>query len=184
MSRRWFNRYTFDRTVLAVAVAVAVVGCSDGKSGDVGEVSTAAANSDAATSGGSVAQAASQVENSCAVMPTDLVRQYIPDAADPHLEPDLFNCSMTNNISVVQIAVQGGFGEPDPLDPGETLADMGEKAWVQEQIVDDAYILVFLGVDDSGFYQTLTVEFAGNDGTGHKDAAIAIARQIIATLGG
>ena len=185
MCRRRFYRHTIDRSVFAVALAVALLGCSGGKSGgDGGGNSSAGTNPNGATAGGSAAQAASQVDNSCSVIPVDLVRQYIPDAADPQLEPDQFNCSMTNNISVVQVAIQGLFGEPDPLVPGEELADMGEKAWVQEQIVDDAYVVVFLGIDDNGTYQTLSVEYAGNDGIGHKDAAIAITRQIIATLGG
>ena len=177
-----FYRQTINRSVFAVALAVALLGCSDGKPG--GDGSSATTNSDGAASGGSAAQAASQVDSSCSVIPIDLVRQYIPDAADPQLEPDQFNCSMTNDISVVQVAIQGLFGEPDPLVPGEELADMGEKAWVQEQIVDDAYVVVFLGIDDNGTYQTLSVEYAGNDGIGHKDAAIAIARQIITTLQG
>ena len=115
-------------------------------------------------------------------MPIDLVRQNIPDAADPQQGPEPTLCSMTNGISVVQITFLGGFGEPDP--GNEIVADLGEKAWIEEQFVGDAYLVIFLGVDDHGTYQTMYVEYAGHDGVSNKDDAIAVARQIIATLQG
>jgi len=167
-----------------VVAAALLAGCkSDSKSpaGKSGE-SADHGGAGSAASGASVAQAASQVKNPCSVMPTDLVKQHIPDAAAPQQGPEPSHCSMSNGTSVVEITMSGGFGEPDAPSPSQTVAGVGEKAWVQEQQADDAYVVVFLGKDAQGSYRSLFVEYAGHDGKSHRDDAIAIARHIISTL--
>lgn len=66
--------------------------------------------------------------------------------------------------------------------PSLFVANLGQKAWLQQQQADDAYVVVSLGSDDKGSYWTLSVEYAGHDGKSHKDDAVAIARQIISKL--
>ena len=167
-----------------VVAAASVAGCKGDNKSPAGASakSTDHGGGGSAGSGSPVAQAASQVKNPCTVMPSELVKQHIPDAAAPHQGPEPSHCSMSNGKSVVEIIMSGGFGEPDAPSPSETVAGVGEKAWVQEQQADDAYLVVFLGKVAQGSYRSLFVEYAGHDGKSHKDDAIAIARQIISTL--
>jgi hypothetical protein len=167
--------------VLVGLVVVAICAACNDKKSSTGAAATSGSGS-TATRGSVVAQAASLIKDPCAILPTDLVKQHIPDAAAPKSGPEPSRCSMSNGKSVVEISMAAAFGEPTPPDPSEKVADLGEKAWVQEQLVDDAFVVVFLGVDDRGSYRTLDVEYAGHDGKGHKDDAITIARQIIANL--
>lgn len=131
---------------------------------------------------GAVAEAASRLTDVCTVMPRDAVLALVPDAGAPNLDAAYRQCTMSNGTTAVQLTISGGFGEPDPPNPAESVGGLGEKAWLQEQTVDDAYLVIFLGVADAGSYQTMYVEFAGHDGKAHRDDAIGIARAAIQAL--
>jgi hypothetical protein len=132
--------------------------------------------------GAGVADAAAAVKDVCTVMPKDTIRGLVPDAADPVTDAAYHQCTMSNGTTAVQITLSGGFGEPDPPVPADTVGGVGEKAWIQEQFVDDAYLVIFLGTTATQSYQTLYVEWAGHDGKAHRDDAIAVAKATIQAL--
>jgi len=132
--------------------------------------------------GGSAADGAAAVTDACNVMPAELVRTYVPKAADPVTDSAAHSCTMSDGTSAVQVTLQSGFGPPDPPVPGEAVDNLGEHAWVQEQTVDDAYLVIDLGTDASGGYRSMYVEYAGHDGKGHRNDAIAIANAVLEAL--
>lgn len=182
---------------LAIAgAAVLVAACSTASGPDGGGstpapgAATQAGGAPAPTSGDAggggggagVADAAAAVKDVCTVMPKDTIRGLVPDAADPVTDAAYHQCTMSNGTTAVQITLSGGFGEPDPPVPGDAVSGLGEKAWVQEQTVDDAYLVIFLGTTATQSYQTLYVEWAGHDGKAHRDDAIAVAKATIQAL--
>jgi hypothetical protein len=149
-----------------------------GGGGNAGGTPTSPAGGGAA----GLADAAAALTDVCNVMPKDTIRAAVPDAGDPVFDSAYRQCTMSNATTSVQITVSAGFGEPDPPSPGESIADLGQKAWLQEQTPDDAYLVIFLGVAGSGAYETMYVEWAGHDGKAHREDAIGVARAVIQAL--
>jgi hypothetical protein len=160
---------------------------SGGGSTPGGGGATASTGSGGGTGGGgnggaAVAEAAAKLTDVCAVMPKAAILALVPDAGAPASDGAYHQCTMSNGKTAVQITISGGFGEPDPPNPGEAVGDLGQKAWIQEQTVDDAYLVIFLGVTGTGSYESLFLEYAGHDGKAHRNDAIGIAKATIAAL--
>jgi hypothetical protein len=193
--RSWGTNMTPRTHILALATLL-VVGCSTATSpggggstpGPGGDGSTPAAGGGAAASsaggggGSGVADAAAAVTDVCSAMPVDLVRSYVPKAGEPAYDAAYHQCTMSDGTSAIQITVLAGFGPPDPPDPAQTVSDLGQHAWLQEQTTDDAYLVIDLGATAKGSYETLYVEYAGHDKKGHAQDAIAIAKAVIEAL--
>jgi hypothetical protein len=132
--------------------------------------------------GTGTADAAAKVTDTCTVLPVDVIRTYVPKAAAPVTDAAYHQCTMSDGTASIQLTVQSGFGPVDPPKPAQTVGDLGEHAWLQEQTVDDAYLVIDLGATQTGSYQTVYVEYAGHDGKGHAQDATAIAKAVLAAL--
>ena len=152
-----------------------------------GNATPAAGSVTAAPGGGGgggtgAADAAAKVTDTCTVMPVDLVRTYVPKAAAPVTDSAYHQCTMSDGKASIQLTLLAGFGPVDPPNPAQTVGDLGQRAWLQEQTADDAYLVIDLGPTQTGSYQTLYVEYAGHDGKGHAQDATAIAKATLAAL--
>lgn len=135
-----------------------------------------------AAGGAGVPDAAAQVKDVCTVMPKDKVKALVPDVGEPVTDAAYHQCTMSNGTTAIQVTLSAGFGEPDPPVPGDAVSGLGQKAWAQEQTVDDTYLVIFLGQDSKGGYQSMFVEYAGHDGKGHRQDAVGIAQAVIDAL--
>jgi hypothetical protein len=133
--------------------------------------------------GAALAAAATAITDWCTVMPVDLVAEIVPDAAEPVTGEFPSSCTVSNQVSVVQISYQE-FSGAEPFSGAIMVPDLGEIAWLEPNYpVDDAYLTVTLYMDPGGFGgSTLYVEVAGHDGVDHADDAIAVAQAVIAEL--
>ena len=175
--------------LVALVAAACTTGGATGGGGPSaapgGQATAAGGGSTPATGGGGgagVADAAAAVTDVCTVMPADLVRTYVPKAAEPVTDAVYHSCTMSDGTSIIQVTLSSGFGPPDPPVPSEAVGGLGEHAWAQEQTVDDAYLVIDLGTDQKGSYRSMYVEYAGHDGKGHRDDAVAIAKAVVEAL--
>ncbi len=179
-----------NRLLTLAAVALLAAACSNavpnGGGGPTSDTGGGGGTGGGGTGGGGgaggVAEAASKVADVCTVMPKDTIRALVPDAADPVTDQAYHQCTMSDGTTSIQVTLSSGFAEPDPPNPAESVSGLGEKAWLQEQSVDDAYLEIYLGSADTAGYWTMYVEYAGHDGKAHRDDAIKVATATIAAL--
>jgi hypothetical protein len=147
-----------------------------GQSQPAGPTQTTAGGGD----GSSLAAAALAIKDVCTLMPTDLAAQIVPGGSAPQsqLFPP-FMCTVSNQVSVLEVTIDGGFGAVEPVAGAEVIPGLGEGGYLERLLPDDAYLTVVLGKDPDA---AIHVEVAGHDGKDHKDDAIAVAQAVIAKL--
>lgn len=137
-----------------------------------------AAPSSAEGGGGtSIVDAAMKVTDWCTLMPADLAAKLVPGGAAPQsqLFPPL-RCTVSNQVSVLEISFLSA-ASTDPVPGAESIGGVGEAAYLEKPLPDDAYLTVMLGGG-----AVMYVEVAGHDGKDHADDAVAVAKAVIAKL--
>lgn len=130
--------------------------------------------------GASLAEAAVAVTDACTLLPTDLAAKLIPGASAP--QSQLFvplKCNVSNQVAALEITIDRGSGAVEPIPGAEVIPGLGEAAYLERPIPDDAYLTVVLSKD---LIAALHIEVAGHDGKDHKDDAIAVAQAVLAKL--
>lgn len=148
--------------------------------GGGGAPSAAPAAGGGGGAGAAVVAAMQAVKDTCTIVPMDLISPLVPGAPAPITQPIPPTCTITNQKQVVEVTLGPFDTGTDALDPAVEVSGLGVKAWLQKQQPDDAYVKVVLTTDGGSVY----VEVAGHDGKDHGDDAVAIAKAVIAKLGG
>jgi hypothetical protein len=129
--------------------------------------------------GPSLAAAALAIDDVCTLMPADLAARIIPDGSAPQSQQYPPRCTVTNQVSVLEITIDAGSGAVEPVQGAEVIQSLGEGGYLERLLPDDAYLTVVLGKDPDA---ALHIEVAGHDGKDHKDDAIAVAEAVLAGL--
>ena len=137
-----------------------------------------------ATAGGaggqSLAEAALAITDVCPLMPTDLAAKIVPGGSAPQSQLFIpFRCTVSNQVSVLEVTIDGGHGAVEPVPGAEFIQDLAEGGYLERLLPDDAYLTVVLGKDPDA---ALHIEVAGHDGKDHKDDAIAVAKAVLTKL--
>jgi len=186
------NHVPVSRTAILVLSLAMLAACSAAQTPAIpspGQPAAAGASQPAAggnatqAAGGdapSLAVAALAVKDVCPLMPMDLAARLVPSGAAPQSQrfPPL-RCTISNQVSVLEVTIDGGFGAVEPIPGAEVIPDLGQAAYLEVSFVDDAYLTVVLGTDPDA---ALHIEVAGHDKKDHKEDAIAVARAVIAKL--
>ncbi|MGZ5408329.1 MAG: hypothetical protein ACXWDG_11170, partial [Aeromicrobium sp.] len=87
-------------------------------------------------------------------------------------------CTVTNQVSVLEITFLNS-ATTDPVPGAESIPGLGQAAYFERLLPDDAYLTVTLGGDSGA---VMYVEVAGHDGKDHRDDAIAVAQAVLVKL--
>ncbi|HXG26665.1 MAG TPA: hypothetical protein VNL94_07430 [Candidatus Binatia bacterium] len=115
--------------------------------------------------------------NVCSLLTADVVQTVMPSAKPAEPGPYPGECGTDDGTGTIDLSVESVLGSVDPPTPAETVSGLGDVAYYQEQIVDDAYLVVVVGEDPK---VEIILEYAGNDGRSHRDDAIRLAKAILA----
>ena len=171
--------------VASIGILVAA-GCSGGaaagpdSSGASASNPAAGAAATVGSAGGrtSLIAAAAAVKDACTLMPMDLAASIVPNASAPQSQTfPPHKCTISNGTSVLEVTI-AAYDAVDALIPNEHVDGLGTTAYLQKQMVDDAYLKVVLDPAGGALY----VEVAGHDGKDHGDDAVAVARRVLAAL--
>jgi len=171
--------------LLVASIGVLVVaGCGGGaasapdSSGASSPAAGAAATAGSAGGRTSLVAAAAAVKDACSLMPMDLAASIVPNASPPQSQQfPPYKCTVSNGTSVLEITI-AAYDAVDALIPNEHVDGLGATAYLQKQMVDDAYLKVVLDPAGGAIY----VEVAGHDGKDHGDDAVAVAQRVLAAL--
>jgi len=171
--------------LLVASIGVLVVaGCGGGaasapdSSGASSPAAGAAATAGSAGGRTSLVAAAAAVKDACSLMPMDLAASIVPNASPPQSQQfPPYKCTVSNGTSVLEITI-AAYDAVDALIPNEHVDGLGATAYLQKQMVDDAYLKVVLDPAGGAIY----VEVAGHDGMDHGDDAVAVAQRVLAAL--
>ena len=174
-----------NRTVVLVPLIVLVAACtSAGAPQPAGQTQGAGSTQPASAGGGgaggtSLVDAAAKVKDVCTLMPADQAARLVPGGAAPQSAQYPSRCTVTNQVSVLEITLAGDPGTIGPFPGAEQIPGLAAEAYLEAPLPDDSYLIVVLGKDPTAM---LYVEVAGHDGKNHKADAIAVAQAVIAKL--
>ena len=143
-------------------------------------VSEAPAPGGGGGSGSSIAAAAISLVDACKLMPADLAAKIVPGASAPQSQtfPPL-RCTVSNGVAVLEITIDLGSGAVEPIPGAEVIPGLGEAAYFERLLPDDAYLTIVLGKNPNA---ALHIEVAGHDGKDHKDDAVKVGEAALARL--
>ena len=177
------------RSVVLVFLTLVLAACS-GQSGATGSgspASQATSNVGQATSGAvagggaSLADAAAKVTDWCALIPNDVVARFAPSAPPAAAGTYPGECGASNGVGALDFRYTTGFGAFQIPPGAEQVQGLGQGAYLDRPSQDEVELWVALQADPE---VSLFIDVAGHDGKDHTDDAVAIARAIIANLGG
>jgi len=131
--------------------------------------------------GVSLADAAAKVTDWCALIPNDVVARFAPSAPPAAAGTNPGECLASNGVGALDFQYHTGFGAFEIPAATELVQGLGQGAYLDRPSKDEVELTVALRSDP---VVGIFIDVAGHDGKDHKDDAIAMAKAIIARLGG
>ena len=148
-----------------------------GGAGSNGNAGGAGSNGNAG-GGATVAAAAEQVKDWCALLPADVIAKFAPSAPPVHAGVYPGECDASNGVSALQFQYTTGFDGTQPSGT-EKVPNIGLYAYLDRPSQDEVELWVALSTESG---RGLFIDMAGHDGKDHTAEAVAIANAILAKL--